>query len=184
MLVGFYAWADERAAAFLVAGALFPLIGAVLARIGKGGKTDEDGKWIASAVVGVGATAVAVEASALALAHGAFGSTPLDANAMLLLAPMVCLAGALAGIRLVFPLNELASVRSIKDIGAFVAACAGVAYLGSKFRGWGIVFFGGLGQLIALLMLGYVLLRRLFKSAFGGGEEPKARLPRAGAFPP
>ena len=48
----------------------------------------------------------------------------------------------------------------------FVAACGVVLWLFSQFRGWGIVFWGELGQLALILVFGYVLLRRLYRRAF------------------
>ena len=65
-----------------------------------------------------------------------------------------------------FPLNQLASVKTFTDIGLFVAACLAVVWIFSQFRGWGIVFFGGLGQLLLIAVFGYVLLRRLYRRAF------------------
>ena len=76
------------------------------------------------------------------------------------------LAGCLLGIRMVFPLNELASVQTFTDMGLFVAACLFVLWLFSTFRGWGIVFLGDLGQLVIIGGLGYLVLRRLYRRAF------------------
>ena len=90
----------------------------------------------------------------------------LEANVALLAAPVVCLGLCLAGVRLVFPLDELASVRTLREVGLFVLACAVVLWLFSKFRGWGIVFWGDLGQLALILVFGFVLLRRLYRRAF------------------
>ena len=93
----------------------------------------------------------------------------LDVEGLALLAaPIVCLAGCLAGIKLVFPLNELASVRSLTDIGIFLGASLAVVWLFSQFRGWGIIFFGGLEQMVIIGALGFYLLRRLYKRALGG----------------
>ncbi len=162
-----YHWADQRAAAILAAGFLFPVLGTALARIGKGGRTDQDGRFIANAVVGVGLGGALIELMALGLAHSALHRSLLEANVMLLAAPVVCLGLCLAGMRWVFPLNELASIQTAVDVGAFALACAGAAWLFSQFRGWGIYFVGNIGQLAAYLVLGFGLLKRLAKRAAG-----------------
>ena len=104
----------------------------------------------------------------LVIAYAAFDGSVLQARLALLAAPIVCLAGCLAGIKLVFPLNELASVRSLTDIGIFLGASLAVVWLFSQFRGWGIIFFGGLEQMVIIGALGFYLLRRLYKRALGG----------------
>jgi hypothetical protein len=154
---------------YLLAGAfVVPAVGTLAARIGKGGKTDTDGRFIANLVVGIGLVAVLLELFALFLAHSLFQHGFADADLVLLISPIICVAGCLLGIRWVFPLSELASVRSFIDVGAFVGACLGVLWLFSKFRGWGIVFFGSLPEMIAIGVLGVALLGRLLRRARGG----------------
>ena len=68
----------------------------------------------------------------------------------------------------VFPVNQLASYRTFTDIALFLAACAVIVWLFSKFRGWGILFLGGIPQLLVIGLMAYVVLRRLYIRAFGG----------------
>ena len=161
-----YRWGDAHAAAVFLGAVVVPVLGTVFARIGKAGRTDEDGRFIANAVIGVGLLAAVLEMVSLALAKSAFGLTALQANVLLLAAPPVCLGLGLAGMRWVFPLNELASVRTAFDVGLFALALGGVAWLFSTFRGWGIYFVGNIAQLAAYLVLGAGLLKRLAKRAF------------------
>ena len=146
---------------------LIPVIGTLLAWIGKGGRTDRDGRLIASSVVLFGLGAFLLEVLAVAVGRLAFERSILEVNVILVIAPVACLAGCVLGIRLVFPLNQLASVRSMTDVGLFVAACLVVLWLFSKFRGWGIVFWGDLGQLLIIGVLGFFLLKRLYRRATG-----------------
>ncbi len=172
LLARAYAWALTHREWILLAAVLLPVVGTVLARIGKAGKTDAEGRYIASVVVGVGLSAVIVEMLALVVARSALHRSLLEADVLLLVAPLVCLAGCLIGIRWVFPLSELASVRTFLDAGAFVLACLAVLWLFSKFRGWGFLFFGSIAELVAIVVFGYALLRRLYRRAFGTGGRP------------
>jgi hypothetical protein len=170
VLIRTYGWAAHNRLSILLVAVLIPIVGTILARIGKAGKTDADGRVIASVVVGLGLLAVILEAVGVIAGHALLHRSFLDADVVVLATPLLCLAGCLVGIRWVFPLNELASVRTFLDIGAFVLGCAAVLWLFSKFRGWGIVFFGGVGQLVVIALLGFVLLRRLYRRAFGGAR--------------
>jgi hypothetical protein len=163
-----YAWGVANRLWILVVAVAVPLLGTALARIGKAGKTDRDGRVIASVVVGVGLVAVVLEMLAVAIGAGVMGRSVLQGDFLLLVSPLLCLGGAILGIRLVFPLNELASVRTAVDVGAFILACAAVVWFFSKFRGWGLLFFGSITQLVLLLVLGFFLIRRLWRRAFGG----------------
>ena len=165
-----YQWLDRRAVPVFFAAVLFPALGTALARIGKGGRSDQDGRLIASVIVGIAIGGAVFEVFCLSLAHSILHRSLLQANVLLLAAPLVCLACSLAGMRWVFPLNELASVQTAYDVGAFILACAGAAWIFSKFRGWGIFFVGNLTQLAAYLILGIALLRRLAQRAFGADK--------------
>lgn len=143
-----------------------PAVGTAAAWIGRGGRTDRDGRMIASAVVGSGLLLVVFEAVAIAVAGLVLERSILDADLLLLLAPPIYLLGCVAGIRLVFPLSQLASVRSAADIGAFLAACGVVLWLLTKFRGWFILFHGGFLALLLIVGFAIVLLRRLYRRAF------------------
>ncbi len=169
VLAGYRAVFEQREVIFLACLAV-PVLGTVAARIGKAGKTDADGKFIASVVVGIGLLALVLEIVAAVIAKSLFDASLMDGDALLLAAPVLCLGGSLFGIRWVFPLNQIASLKTAIDVGVFAVACIGVLWLFSKFRGWGIIFFGSIGQLVTVGVLLIGLLKRLYKRAFGGGD--------------
>ncbi|MBX3471760.1 MAG: hypothetical protein KF878_33305 [Planctomycetes bacterium] len=166
-LRGAYSWADDNALWVLAAGLALPVVGTVAARIGKGGRTDADGRLIASLVMGVALLAVVVEVGCLFVARTALGADLLHANLLLVVAPVLCLAGSVAGLRMVFPLSELGSVRTALDVAGFLAACAAVVWVASRFH-FGLVFLGSLGQLVVIVLLAGVVLWRLWRRAVGG----------------
>jgi hypothetical protein len=168
LLASLYVWADAHAPHVLAAAALLPAGGTFAAWVGKQGRTDQDGRVLASAVVGLAILFAVAVLTAGAIAVAAFDRSLLEANVLLLAAPIVCLAGALLGMRLVFPLGALSSVRTAADIGIFLVACAAALWLLSRFRGWGVIFFGGLAQLATIAIFTWLLLRRLYRRAFGG----------------
>jgi hypothetical protein len=167
LLFSSYDWADQNAPLVLAVSLGIPVVGTLLAFIGKGGKTDEDGRLIASLVMGVSMLAVMLEVVALFLARSLHDFSPLDANAALLAAPILCLVGSAVGVRLVFPLSELGSVRTALDLAYFLAACGLVVWFFSMFRGWSIVFFGTFTQLIVVGIITLFFLRRMFRRTFG-----------------
>jgi hypothetical protein len=162
-----YDWAALHAPEIFIGAVVIPLVGTMLARMGKAGRTDEDGRWIASAVVAVGFVAVILEVIAVVIGVGILDGSLLDASVVLLAAPVACLAGCLLGVRLVFPLSELGSIRTAADLAMFALGSAAVIWFFSRFRGWGIVFFGSVLQLLVIGALAYLLLRRLFRRALG-----------------
>ncbi|MDP6942970.1 MAG: hypothetical protein QF464_02375 [Myxococcota bacterium] len=154
-----------------------PVVGTLAAWVGKGGKTDRDGIFIANVVI-----TVAVGIFAIALIMGLIGlalmdKSLLDGDVILLAAPIVCAVGTFFGIRKVFPLGDLSSIQTLKDVGLFVLACIGVWFVFKSFRGWGIIFFGTLSQLILWGLAGFWLMRRLAKRAFGAGSDRQITLP-------
>jgi len=166
LLASAFGWLEAHAETVLLAAIVFPLIGTVAAWIGRGGRTDRDGRAIASILVGVGLVVFTLALVAAILAHLVFARSVLEVDVRLLAAPVICLGLCLAGVRLVFPLQELASVRTLRDVAFFALACLVVVWVFSQFRGWGVVFWGGLGQLALILVFGFVLLRRLYRRAF------------------
>lgn len=162
-----YGWADANAHWVLLAGALIPVVGTLLARAGKGGKTDADGRFIASAVMAFALLAVVLEIGCLFIARSALGAELMHANSLLVLAPIVCLAGSVVGLRLVFPLSELGSVRTAIDLGLFLLACGVVVFVASRLR-WGVFFVGSIGQLVVIAILAVLVIRRMYRRAFGG----------------
>ena len=167
LLLDAYGWADERAAALLVGALAIPLFGTIAAWVGKAGRTTRDGRLIASLLVGFGIFVILAEEVAILVAQIAFEQSVLAANVIVLSAPIVCLAGCLLGVHLLFPLNELGSVRTCADVGLFMVACAVVLWVVSQFRGWGILFWGGIGQLLVIGVIAVFLLRRLYLRAVG-----------------
>jgi hypothetical protein len=177
-LLSTYEWAERVAWVLLLAAVGVPLAGMVAARIGRGGRTDEDGRMIASAVIALGMVALLLEVAGIAIAVSVFNGSVLNADVMLLAAGPVAFITSLLAMRMVFPLREIGAVRTLVDGFFFAVACAFVVWLFSKFRGWGIVFFGSFTQLIVIAVLGFFLLRRLFLRALGGG---RSRPPAASA---
>ena len=161
-----YAWASAQALWILIGAVLLPTLGTVLAGLGKLGKTQEDGKQIASAVVMIAVLCVIGEIGLLTLARSVLGRSLLDMDIRLLAAPLVCLVGALVGIRLVFPLSALGSIKTLSDLAIFIVSLAAIAWLFSRFR-WGVYFVGTIGQLVAIAMVAFVFLRRLYRRTFG-----------------
>jgi hypothetical protein len=166
LLVASQRWADEHAMALLAGSVLLPIVGTLLAWLGRGGKTDRDGRFIASALMGVGMLAVVAEVFVLLLARSIHGTSPMDVSLALLAAPVLILVLSVIGIRLVFPLSELASVRSALDLLAFAVCCGAVAWIFSTFRGWGVVFFGSITQLAVVTAIAAFFVRRMFRRTF------------------
>jgi hypothetical protein len=164
--VAAYAWGVAHATAILVVAILLPILGAIGAEIGKGGRTDEDGRVIASVVVGFGVLVAVAELIAVHFAHAYFDAGILDADVRLALAPLVCLVGCLLTVRRVFPLSELAGARSIGALVALLASCWALVWFFGQFRGWSIRFYGGFLTLVLVLVLVFFGLRRLFRRAF------------------
>ena len=144
-----------------------PVVGTLAAWVGRGGKTDKDGIFIANMVI-----TVAMAIFAFAVIAGLIGLTVmnkslLDGDLILLFSPLVCALGTFFGIRKVFPLSELSSVHTLKDVGLFLLACIAVWFIFKSFRGWGIIFFGTVTQLIFWGVAGFWLIHRLAKRAAG-----------------
>lgn len=162
-----YQWADGHALALVLAALAWGLGGALLARVAKGAPSDRAGRAIASVVIGGAVLVMVVAALALGIAHVGFNKGLMDANALLLAAPVLCVAASVAGIHWVFPLSELATVRTLRDVALFAIACAAGLWLLSRFRGWGLVFLGGIADLVLIGALALGLLRVLYRRAFG-----------------
>ena len=165
-----YAAVDHNALGVFLASVGVPVIGTVAAWIGKGGRSDKDGRFFANLAVGFGLVAVILEVLVIVIARVGFGATIMDANVLLLVGGPVALALGLLGVRLVFPLSELGSARTARAALLFVLLVIGIIWFFSQFRGWGIVFFGSIAQLAALGLLAWFLLRRLGRRAIGRGE--------------
>lgn len=166
VFVGIYLWANSQAVAIALACLAWGVGGALLARFGKGGRSDRYGRTVASVVLGGAVLVLIVAAMALGIAHVGFKKGLLDANVLLLAAPVLCVLASVVGIGWVFPLSELATVRTLRELGLFVLACAAGLWLLSRFRGWGVVFLGGIGDIVVIAVMALGLLWVLYRAAF------------------
>ena len=162
----------------LIGGALvsLPVVGTFGAWIGKGGKTDRDGIFLANLVISIAMGTFAFAVIVALIGMAVMDKSLLDGDLILLAAPVVCAVGTFVGIRMVFPLGALSSIQTLKDVGIFLFGCIVVWFIFKSFRGWGIVFFGTISQLVLWLVAGFWLMRRLAKRALG--INPKKRRPR------
>lgn len=167
-----YAAVDGQGLAIFLACLGVPVVGTVAAWIGKGGRTDRDGRFFANVAVGFGLLALILEVLVIVVARAAFTANVLDANVLLLIGPPLALGLGLLGVRLVFPLSELGSARTARSALLFVLLVIAIIWFFGQFRGWGIVFFGSLAQLAALGALVWFLLRRLGRGALGKSDSP------------
>ncbi|HEX9887267.1 MAG TPA: hypothetical protein VGA70_12305 [Longimicrobiales bacterium] len=166
IFLGVFAFAEAHAALYFALAVAVPLLGTLAAWMGRGGKTERDGILYANLVV-----IVAVAQFVLAMVVGSIGMVFLerslwDAHVLVVLAPGLWLVLSVFLVRRVFPLSQLATWRSVVEAGQFFVACAVLVWLFSQFRGWGILFFGSLLQLLIVLALAGVVLNRLFVRAF------------------
>ncbi len=169
---GAYLWADANAMPIFAATAGLPLVGVLGAWIGKGGKTDKDGRFIANVIIGLSIIVFLLLIIGLIIAHFGFDKGMLSANALLLIGPIIGVVVALMGIRMVFPLSQLKTARLARDVGLFALLILGVLWLFSQFRGWGIVFFGSIAQMVTIGTIIFYFGRKLYRRAFKGSKEP------------
>ena len=165
LLTNLSIWADAQALPLLLVAVLWGALGTVLARIARGGRSDQDGRLIASVVIGGAVLWLVLTVVVLAALRMALNQGLLDINVLLLLAPLAGVFVSVLGIRQVFPLSGLASVRTLGDVAGVAIACLVLLWLLSKFRGWGVVFLGGLGSLLVIGVLALLLLRVLYRRA-------------------
>lgn len=165
-----YGAVDRHALIVFLACAGVPVVGTVAAWIGKGGKTDKDGRFFANLAVGFGLLALILEVLVIVIARAAFSASLMDANVLLLFGPPLALVLGLLGVRLVFPLSELGSAKTARAAVLFVLLVVAIIWFFGQFRGWGVIFFGSVAQLAALGVLAWFLLRRLGRRALGKGE--------------
>ena len=157
---------NEHGMWMLAAGAVFAVVGTLAAYIGRGGRTDADGRAIANWTIGLSATWLVLQVVLVAAWTTVFDYPLVGFNIAALAAPLVCVVGSGFGIHAVFPLNQLASYKTIIDVSLFFVAAALVVLVLSYFRGWGVIFHGGLVELALIGVGAYFLLRRLFRRAF------------------
>jgi len=169
-LTDLYRTLESAAVPIFAACAAVPIGGTLAAWIGRGGRTDRDGRFFANMVIGFGLLVFVLEVLVLLVARWAFDASVLDANVFLLIGPVLALVLGLLGVRLVFPLSALGSARTARSALLLVGLTIVIIWLLGQFRGWGVVFVGGIAQLGLLLALGWLLLRGLAKKTFGKGD--------------
>ena len=147
-----------------------PVVGTLGAWIGKSGKTEKDGIFLANLVIWIATGVFAFAVIVALIGMSMMEKSLLQGDLVLLCAPIFCVTGTFFGIRKIFPLGELSSTHTLKDVGIFLIGCLVVWFIFKTFRGWGILFFGSVFQLVAWLVAGYWLMRRLTKRAFGNKE--------------
>jgi hypothetical protein len=160
----------ENKGVITVALVSIPVVGTLGTWIGKSGKTEKDGIFLANLVIWIATGVFAFSVIAALIGMSMMGKSLLQGDLVLLCAPIFCVVGTFFGIRKVFPLGELSSTYTLKDVGIFLIGCLVVWFIFKTFRGWGILFFGSVLQLVAWLVAGYWLMRRLAKRAFGNKE--------------
>jgi hypothetical protein len=165
-LVSAYAWGVEHGTAILVVAILVPIAGTAAAAIGKGGRTDRDGRAIASVAVALGAAALLVMLLAIHAAHAYFNRDLLDGDVRLVVAPLVMAIGCVYGAHRVFPLGELGVARTIGSLGLAFGLCWGAIWFFSMFRGWHVVFWGSFLELVVVVIVFAWYVRRLLRRAF------------------
>lgn len=172
-----YQWGEQHAQLMLLLGVAIPAVGTLAAFIGKGGKTDEDGRFIASAVMGFSMIVVVLEIMALFVGVFVRGASILDANVALVGAPIICLIGSVLGLRLVFPLAEIGVIRTLLDMAGFFVSCLCVMWFMAKFNGWSIMIFGSLFTFLIIAVMGFFFIRWQFRKAFGLDRERRTPRP-------
>lgn len=166
-----YGWGVLHGTAILIAAVVIPLIGALGAELGKGGRTDEDGRAIASVVIGFGVIAMLGELIALHFAHAYFKASLLDADWRLALAPALCLASCLVAVRWVFPLSQLAGARSAFCLAGVFVGCWLLLRFFQLFQGWHMTVWTSLFQLVVVLAVACYGLWWRFKRALSLDEK-------------
>lgn len=174
-----YLWGEQHAQLILLLGVAIPAVGTLAAFIGRGGKTDEDGRFIASAVMGFSMLVVVLEMMAIFVGLFVRDASLLEANVSLLAAPILCLFGSILGLRLVFPLAEIGVIRTLLDLAGFFVSCLLVMWFMAKFRGWSIMIFGSLFTFLIIAVMGFFFIRWQFRKAFGVNPSRRARPARA-----
>lgn len=165
-----YDWLHGQAALMALAFAALPVLGTVAARVGKGGRTDADGKLIASLVIGIALTLVFVEAGALLLASKVLRRDILTVamlgDAVLVIGPPLSLIACIMGMRTVFPLGQLTTIRTLRDVALLVGFGYALIWAFGQFRGWGVWFLGGVTELLMLGAVAVAVLVYLYRRAF------------------
>jgi tetratricopeptide (TPR) repeat protein len=117
-LAAFYEWADARAYLLLLVAVAVPPLGALLAR-GLRTRFPEEARLWANALVAFGLLSVLLAVGLLVISLRLLDRELLAFNVLLLVAPVLGLAGTLASVRLVFELRELWMTRELASLVGF-----------------------------------------------------------------
>lgn len=154
---------DQHSHWVFLSGLLFAVVGTLAAWVGKGGSTDEDGRFIASSVIIFAVGLVLFELGIVAV----WGlSTLTDTNLLLSLTPPVCAVAALFGVSRVFSLKDLGGFQRLTGIVGICLVTAAIIWLLSRFH-WGVIFFGGLAQAGLIFLAIAFVLHLLWRRARG-----------------
>ncbi|MCO4763286.1 MAG: hypothetical protein KC502_17345 [Myxococcales bacterium] len=167
-LIEVYRVAAARGPLLLGCSVVIPLLGTLATWIGRGGRTDNDGRALANALILIAMAIFIVFLLAATVAVTLLDRSLLQAEWTLLLTPIVWLGLTLWGVRLVFALEDLRAALLLRDAGLLLATVAALLWFFSQFRGWGVVFFGGLMQLVVIVALVALFIRSLLRRIRGG----------------
>lgn len=164
-----YAWLTDHALQVFLVTVAFPLAGTALTLLLRAMRKRRQGEQVGTVVIAAGAFLLVLEVIVLAVARTVFAANLTDVNVLLLAGPPAWLTGALVGVHIAYPLNQLAAWKSVIDVGWFLLALLAIGWLLANFRGWGILFGGSLLELALIIGATVWLLRRLFRRAFSAG---------------
>ena len=164
-LLGLYDAAAAQGAWLLGASVVIPLLGTLAAWIGRGGRTDQDGRAIANGLLLTAMSVFILGLLAATVWIAILDRSLLQLSWQLVLGPPLWFGLTLASVHRVFDLRELRAGQLLRDAGLLLALVAAVLWFFAQFRGWGVVFLGGISQLIliiaAIIWYGRRLLERL-----------------------
>ena len=166
-LVDMYDVAAINGAWLLGASVVVPCLGVFGAWIGRGGRTDADGRLVANGLIILAMAVFIVALLGATVAVTLMDRSLLQAEWTLLLTPVVWLALTVAGVHRVFRLTELRAGQILRDAGLLLLVVAALLWVFSQFRGWGIVFFGGIMQLVLILAVVAWFVRLLVRRMTG-----------------
>lgn len=166
-LLQLYDGAASRGVWLLAASVVVPSLGTLAAWIGRGGRTDKDGRLLANGLIFLALAVFLVGLLAAAVGVTLMDRSLLQAEWTLLLTPIMWLGLTLAGVHRVFHLADLRAGQLARDAALLLLVVAALLWFFSQFRGWGIVFFGGILQLVVILGVVVWFIRALIRRMAG-----------------
>lgn len=164
-----YGWAAARSALLFAIACALPLLGTLAAWIGKGGQTDRDGRMIANGLLVFSLGLMLFELLGLLVAHLTLergGKWIMEVDALLLAAPPACLALSLIGIRQVFPLGQLETIRRLSSFGMLALIVLFLLWLAGRFR-WGVIFYAHFAWLLVMCGVAALVIWHLWRRTTG-----------------